>query len=253
MLISAYRAAVVIFVIAFIAGCGSAKKTSESALPNLKLRDKIEFMEMDTELSINVPGLNNKASSRIYLAPGDSLASSVFGPFGIIIAKLFATTDEFLILNTLKSEAYKGRPDYSRIKQLTGMEIDFSLLSDILINKIPGEMKGFILVETLDDGSSLFKRVNEGINAEFIIIDREKRFTQYQAKNSANELVVNIFYRNFKKAGDYELPYKIAINSPIENMEIVINIKQYTLDQKPEKPYSFEIPSNFKIIRGADN
>src|SRR5579883_1209310 len=157
---SAFRITIVLIITAAIAaltGCASAPRTttstvpvhvetSTSAIPLIRSwlearRALAHSMNVSGDITVDQNGESNSASFSMKSkrlaeqtnARIDSLSVSVYGPFGINVAKFLASPQEYQFYDILHGETMRGATDTHSLEELTRLRgVSLTAMSDII-------------------------------------------------------------------------------------------------------------------------
>lgn len=128
----------------FIYGCVPTKEISdERSISADRLLKRVEanrrkvktFLGIGT-LDIKSSEINAKSNFEVKIVRPDSVTISLFGPFGIDLARINVNNKDFVFLDVINNRVYKGKVGPGVIKQVLKIDIQF----DELINLLTGSV-----------------------------------------------------------------------------------------------------------------
>ncbi len=190
-------------------------------------------------------GKNILSNAEIYIAGLDSIRIDA-KIFGLPVVKFFSDRNSFKTYNAMENSAYTGNPSSENIKKTTGINLGFEELVRLVKSLPPGKIANFKTDSVNDANSVLSKRSNS--SAEYIVISSKTgTLEQYQRKNSNEGLEMNVYFRDYKRYGDFMLPGKIYFKFPLIDSELDLEVKNYELNPVFNEKFNFKIPSSANL------
>jgi len=187
---------------------------------------------------------------------------------GTEVFRISITKDSVQFVNRLEREYYSG--DYKYLSQLTGLNINFDLLEDILMNQF-----FFYPISNIDTVSALNEfeiskdpkvyKIHNLTDKEYKKMQKQKiypNFIYHSYKvNKYNLHLDNIEFNDFKYRrnlsvdyddfidfGNNQFPSIINININDRQKNIIISIEYYKSEFDKDNSYNFSISSKYKKI-----
>lgn len=240
-----------LFIGAFIiAGCASVSKTKDDVKQTVLKPLNPDLYRIEANCIINSSMNNQNFTFRVKanVAGADTVAMTIYGPFGITVGRLYSDLQYFRFHNILENVVYQGSPSQENIKKATNLSISIRDFLSLFQGKTPFNIDEYQLTES-SDNQLLLKRVDAANFGDFAIIDRENlNLIQYQRKDKGNILILNSSFDKFKKEGKSNLPSSININMPTVDGKMIIEVESYKTNQDAAIPKKFEIPSSVRIV-----
>ena len=205
----------------------------------------IKNMIIEGEIDIDSPQLDNSADFEMTICGSDSLSMIISGPLGITVAKLFATKDQFVFINSFSGELYKGKPTKENFEKIAHIPLSFIDLINILQSKLLYNVNQYKYYK-LYDNNYIYITNNVNINDE-IIINQEFNKILYLKRYDTNKTeYFDCTYGDFIATNNGSIAKKIAINAPSANTKLKITYNKVQTNVTISKAISFKIPDKIK-------
>ncbi len=219
-----------------------AKRVNESA-------GRLSSLNAEGEISIDTPTLSNTGSLTVSINRPDSLYTKIEGPFGIDIADVLVTRNEFTYYNASENKVIRGPSTQRNLGIILKMKVEF----DDLVNALSGS---FIIsskdtsnysISEVEDHYLLEQKVGSStiryrINSEYFYV------TRIQSYDSNGKMMLDITYDEFYESDGIYFPKKINLVRPKEKQYIWVSYK--IEDFNPGKlSYRLKIPGSAKKVQ----
>ncbi len=223
-------------------------KTEEKNLLTLQYFDNssLKQLELNGKVISSVDGSKQTASTTVLVKDRDSLGMSIFGPFGILVGQLMASSSNFVFYNAFGNEAVDGIPSAENINSVTGMPISFNDILTLLRGEVPFGEKGYTKVKKLEIGETLFSyaEVNQ---THFVTTSPNTDYiSQYQRKSNDGELLFHIRYNNYKIFNNLSIATESILQIPKLKTSISFIAEEVFVNQPFQSKLGFTIPSGVK-------
>ena len=241
-------------------GCVPSQPNNEvELLPSERLINKLEVnrrriksFEGYGTIAVKSPRLNNSANFRVIIQKPDSIYLSIMGAFGIELAQILVTKENFVFYNALENTAYEGVPNNDLLKDIFHIDLPFNDIIDAFVGsvnltknlyKVPDEYK-------VDYDQYVLTYVDSFMNtsSQYRVDIRELGITKYKLWNSDGDLALEGSYSKFNLMQGVPIPYKIEVDRTLENQHIIINYKNMDVND-PDTYIDFDIPEDASIVR----
>ncbi|MDC1067732.1 DUF4292 domain-containing protein [Candidatus Kapabacteria bacterium] len=227
--------------------CKTVIENEQKAYKGLLTKhEKLKFMKIEGEIKPNTPQYSGSLSSLIEVAGRDSIKMQVYGPFGIEVARIFSSKENFIAYNVLGGEAFKGKPSPDALAKAININLNFDDLISFTRSEIPGNPNTYKYEKELDGGLSLYRSKQKKNFVEFATLNPNGDLAQYQQINSDGETLINVFFNDYQLQGDYNLAKEVVIKLPNNESEITIISDKYTFPEGIDD-MSISIPSKIQI------
>ena len=214
-------------------------------------REQLKDFTIEAELTLTANGETNSAQCEFTMAGRDSISMHITGPFGISVAKLFATNDYFLFLDALRSRAIEGVPSSENLEKVTFMPLSFQDYTALLRAEPPGNPLEFIWKEQYDDSTSLlYSRATTNGGIEFVLCsNQDGTIKQYQRKAKDGSIEISMVYSDYTEIDSVKLPQTVALQAPKQQLQMIVKSSSITLKDIAKQSMRFRIPSSIKPIK----
>ncbi len=210
---------------------------------------KLKSLNAEGEISIDTPTLSNNGSLTVSINRPDSIYTKIEGPFGIDIADVLISREEFTYYNATDNKVITGPASQRNLGILLKMKVTF----DDLVNALSGNFmitnydSSDYKVMTMGDKYLLEQKTDNStyryyINSDYYYIER------IQELDKLGKLNLEIKYEQFYTNSGVYFPKKVIITRPKEKQYIWVT---YTSEQiNPGKlKYRMKIPGSAKRVR----
>ncbi|HEY6907529.1 MAG TPA: DUF4292 domain-containing protein [Ignavibacteriaceae bacterium] len=243
-----------------INGCVPSQPGDEiELLPSERLINKLEVnrrriksFEGYGTIEVKSPRMNNSANFRVVIHKPDSIYLSIMGAFGIELAQILVTKENFIFYDALENTAYEGVPNNDLLQDIFHIDLPFNDIMDAFVGsvnltqnlyKVPDDYK-------VDYDQYVLTYVDSFMNTrtQYKVDVRELGITNYMTWNSKGDLTIEGIYSKFALLQGVPLPYKIEVNRAPENQHISISYKNMKANE--ENVYiDFTVPKDAAIIK----
>ena len=179
-------------------------------------RRKIKTFEGSGVLNINTARIEAKANFEVLFKKPDSIKISIFGPFGIDLAQVLVTKENFMFFDVIHNELYRGINKAGILEKIMKINIDFDDLMDAfagavnLTDKLRMEPDRF---QTTDDKYILtYIDRNSSKMSIYEIATENLAITNYQLFQNNRDLLFEGVYSDFKNFEGVPVPYNTLVS-----------------------------------------
>lgn len=219
-----------------------ARKVNENA-------GRLLSLNAEGEISIDSPTLSNTGSLTVSISRPDSLYTKIEGPFGIDIADVLVTRNEFVYYNATDNKVIRGPSTQRNLGIILKMKVEF----DDLLNALSGS---FMITNKDTSDYKISRGENEylleqkaGATMNRYWIDNEAFYiTRIQSYDINGKMKLEITYDEFYESDGIYFPKKITLTRPKEKQYVWVNYKIENLN--PGKmQYKLKIPGSAKKVQ----
>ncbi len=243
-----------IFILTLVfAGCSTVKESTElqslSKLPDRKT--DLKTLRFKASLSVDFPQMNQNVVSDVMLSGADSAKIDLTGPFAVPVGKFYSNHNKFYFYNTMQNVIIEGEPTSSNLQQTTMIPLSFSDFARLMRVETPGDPSKFHPVERYPDKKNILFRNNEYSDIiEYAVYSLEQNnIVQYQRKDSQGNLILNCYYRGFKKQDGFSMPERIILNFEQIEGKIEINVKSFGVNDFNPKEIAPILPDGVRRVK----
>ena len=210
-------------------GCVPSKPTDDvELLPSERLINKLEVnrrrihnFEGSGTIEVKSPKINNSANFRVVIQKPDSIYLSIMGAFGIELAQILVTKDNFIFYDALENTAYEGIPDNNLLQDIFHIDLPFNDIMDAFVGsvnltqnlyKAPDDYK-------IDYDQYVLTYADSFMNtkSQYRVDIRELGITKYTLWDSNGDIALEGKYSKFNLIQGVPVPYKIEVQRTQEN------------------------------------
>lgn len=194
----------------------------------------------------------NKASFETSLVKPDSMYLSILGAFGIQLAQILVTNDNFIFYEDLQNTAYQGKPNEEVLKNIFKIDLPFSEIIDAFVGsvnltnhlykqptKYSVENDKYIL--TYIDSTTHFTSV-------YKVDIRTLGITSFQVIDPNGDVALDCKYSDFELVEGVAVPYSIDIQNVKEGQTVSIKYKKIRANTA-DISIDFKVPDDATIIK----
>lgn len=239
----------------YFAACSGAGNNSTDDLSIAEIKSKVNnnssklnSLYSEGEISIDSPELSNSGSLTLNLRKPDSVYIKLEGPFGIDIADILLTRQNFLYYNAMDNRVIKGPSTPLNIGAILRIKLSFDEILDASSGtfsfrdisedkcKLTVENGNYIITETLTGNCS--KKYT--IDSKFFYISK------YGIYDDKGKVVLEIEYSDYTVKSGINFPTKIFVQKPEEKQYLYMYHNSFEIN-KEKINFKFKIPKSAKI------
>lgn len=241
-------------------GCVPSKPSEEvELLPSERLINKLEVnrrrirnFEGSGTIEVKSSKLNNSANFRVVIQKPDSIYLSIMGAFGIELAQILVTKENFVFYDALENTAYEGVPTNDLLQDIFHIDLPFNDIIDAFVGavnltqnlyKVPDDYK-------VDFDQYVLTYVDSLMNTktQYRVDIRELGITKYTFWDGKGDIALQGKYSKFNLIQGVPVPYKIEVQRALENQLINIDYKKIEANDK-DISIDFSVPKDASIIK----
>ena len=240
-------------------GCVPSKPTEDmELLPSERLINKLEANRRKIKnfegvgiFEIESDQFNNSASFQVIMQKPDSIYFSVLGPFGIELAQVLVTKENYIFYDALHNTAYQGVVNDDILRSIFKINLSFSDLLDAFIGSVNLTSNLYKQPSnySIDGDKYVLTYIDNKNQLTWVYrVDiRELGITNFTLKSDDNDINVEGNYSDFELIENVAIPFKIEIMNKVKNQKIKISYKDILTNEKGLK-VKFELPGDAEII-----
>lgn len=248
-----------ISLIVFFEGCTPSAPSEEvEILPADRLvnrleanRRKIRSFEGKGVIDIKTSEFDNSASFKVTLNKPDSVYMVVLGPFGIELAQILVTKNNFNFYDALNNTLYKGAVDNEVLKNIFRINLPLTDIVDAFVGSVNLTDKLYITPDYYEVEKSTYRLTYvdsvKNVSTEFRVDIRDLGITEYWIKDFRKLTLLEGKYSNFTIAENVAIPSDIVVRNPVLNQQIKISYKDIKVNQRGSS-IKFIIPPDATVI-----
>lgn len=244
----------------YLNSCAPAQKVTEEVelLPSERLLKKLELnrrriktFEGVGTLKVKTSDFNNSAYFKIILQKPDSINLTIMGPFGIELAKALVTRNDFSFYDAMNNTVYKGALSDEVLKEIFKVHLSIDDLLDAFIGSVNLTEKLYQIPDKYDVVEDQYVLVYtdslKGSTTTYKVDIRDLGITSYNIKDFYGDVILQGEYSKFRIFETVAVPYKIKVQSLLQNQTIEIDYNKMSANDKNTK-IDFKIPNDALIV-----
>ncbi len=243
-----------------ISGCVPSKPTegveilsAERLVNKLEAnRRRIRTFEGTGSLIVNSPLMDNKADFKVTLVKPDSIYLTIMGPFGIQLAEILVTNNNFIFYDALRNTAYEGKVDENVLSNIFKINLPFSNIINAFVGSV--NLTKHLYKEptkySVDYDKYVLTYVDSVNNetTEYKVDIRQLGITSYKVENNSGNVLLDGKYSDFDLLDNVAVPYSINVQDKKDDQSVAIKYKKM-IANKPYISIDFHVPKDATIIK----
>ena len=246
-----------IIIIVLLYGCGPGKNLTSTIgeIPEMRtkqilkkhIKQHAKFNTLQCKLKIEL-FQNSKAQSNTVTLRMDRGKTIWINAF-LNMIRIKITPDRVQMYNKIDKTYFDG--DFSFIKQLLGIDLDFSNLENLLLGDTFFKHNSSSLNQVKDDSGYTLKpyKLDPTLNVLYRINPFYFKMKTQEISHLKEEIRLKVNYDDFQEINQQLIPSKMAItiNEKQNNTFIKLNLKSVSLNQSIRFP--FKLPKGYKLLK----
>lgn len=249
-----------IVILAFLFGCVPSKPVYEEKTASFdRLVKKIEVNKRRIKTFYGIGSLgvfskeeNMTGNFEVFIKRPDSLKLVIYGPFGIDLAQILLTKNNFKFYDVMNNTMHVGKTNSNILKQIIKVNISFDELYESLTGAMSFSDKlstqpsiintkdGFLELSYLD--SLAGKKSIYKINYADLTVDN------YKVTNYSNKEILTGLYENYKVTDEIAIPMKTSLEFKENRQKLIIEYRNMEVN-KIITSIDFIVPDDVKVIK----
>jgi hypothetical protein len=246
-----------IIIIVLLYGCGPGKNLTSNVggIPEMRtkqilkkhIKQHAKFNTLQCNLKIEL-FQNSKAQSNTVTLRMDRGKTIWINAF-LNMIRIKITPDRVQMYNKIDKTYFDG--DFSLIKQLLGIDLDFSNLENLLLGDTFFKHNSSSLNQVKDNSGYTLKpyKLDPTLNVLYRINPFYFKMKTQEISHLKEEIRLKVNYDDFQEINQQLIPSKMAItiNEKQNNTFIKLNLKSVSLNQSIRFP--FKLPKGYKLLK----
>jgi hypothetical protein len=246
-----------IIIIVLLYGCGPGKNLTSNVggIPEIRtkqilkkhIKQHAKFNTLQCKLKIEL-FQNSKAQSNtvtLRMERGKIIWINAF----LNMIRIKITPDRVQMYNKIDKTYFDG--DFSLIKQLLGIDLDFSNLENLLLGDTFFKHNSSSLNQVKDNSGYTLKpyKLDPTLDVLYRINPFYFKMKTQEISHLKEEIRLKVNYDDFQEINQQLIPSKMAItiNEKQNNTFIKLNLKSVSLNQSIRFP--FKLPKGYKLLK----
>ena len=245
-----------IIIIVLLYGCAPGKNLTSTVgeIPEMRtkqilkkhIKQHAKFNTLQCKLKVEL-FQNSKAQSNTVTLRMDRGKTIWINAF-LNLIRIKITPDRVQMYNKIDKTYFDG--DFSLIKQLLGIDLDFSNLENLLLGDTFFKHNSSSLNQVKDNSGYTLKpyKLDPTLNVLYRINPFYFKMKTQEISHLKEEIHLKVNYDDFQEINQQLIPSKMAItiNEKQNNTFIKLNLKSVSLNQSIRFP--FKLPKGYKLL-----
>lgn len=189
----------------------------------------------------SVPG----ASFQAELDSAGNYLVTMNGPFGITMARMYATADSFVLVNYLEQQVWYGNPNNPDLLSAAHLPVSAAEFMILLKGGVPGNAQRFSPANR--PGEHVLFVSRDSLVTEYLLVDTTRNVVlQYQRKDTTSQILLDVVFTNIKMTDSVALAHHIDIDGVRRQQSVSITLTNVRINQPMPKPLSISIPQAYQ-------
>lgn len=236
----------------------TASSTSNNSNPGITFQEikakvnnnsmKLTSLDAEGEISIDSPNLSNTGSITASINKPDSIFIKLEGPFGIDLANLLITRNDFVYYNVQDNRVIKGPSNQKNLGLIMRVKLEF----DDILNSFSGRFsfndENYNDINVTSEEDNYIVTLSLGNEIRKYWVDKDNFYvTRLKTMDSNGGTIIEIIYEDFYEKDDIYFPKKISINRPKEKQNIWLTYYKEKFNNN-KLTYKIKIPKSAKLV-----
>ncbi|MEO6694713.1 MAG: DUF4292 domain-containing protein [Ignavibacteria bacterium] len=205
-------------------------------------------LDADGEISIDSPSMSNTGSITVSIIKPDSVFTKLEGPFGIDVADLLITRNNFIYYNAQENRVIRGPSTPKNLALIMRIKVSFDEIINAFSGKFSFDDEKYTEVNiTTEEGKYVVVLNSESGKKRYWIDSRFYYVTKIGNYDEQDKAKFEILYSNFYEKDGIHFPKNISISRPKEKQNIWLNYYKEEFNND-KLNYRLKIPKSAKQI-----
>ena len=247
-------------VISFMQGCVPSKPVYEEKEASYdRLVKKVEINKIRIKSFYGIGSLNVfsqdeslSGNFEVFVKRPDSLKIIIYGPFGIDLAQMLVTKNNFKFYDVMNNTLYTGKNNKAVLKQLIKLDISFDELYESLTGAMSMTDRFTSPPSVLNSNQgSLQLTFNDSLaqrKCYYKVDMSDMTISNYKVITYANKEILTGTYTNYKITDEIAIPMKTTLEYKETQQKLIIEYRNYEVN-KPIDNIDLIVPYDVKIVK----
>lgn len=182
---------------------------------------KLHTLDADGEIAIESPNLSNTGTITVSIRKPDSVFTKLEGPFGVDVAHVLITRNNFIYYNVMDNKVITGPSTQRNLGIIMRIKMDFDDIVNAFSGKFTFSEDTLSNVKIARSGDNYLVTINTDDEIKKYWINSDAFYvTKLGTYDKNGNVKIEILYENFYQSDDIFFPKKITVNRPKENQNI---------------------------------
>lgn len=254
----------VCFTLLLIAGCSQAPQiqtqnvekpemlSSERLIIKLEsIRRNVRTFNGKGDLSVESKEFSADASFLVKVHKPDSIYLNIFGPFGISLADILVSKEEFTFYNSIENTVYTGDVNQNVLKNIFKIDLSFEDIVDAFAGSVNLSQRLYSQPDSFVTANNEYVMTyfNPETKMRYVYNINLQNLTikSYTVIDRKDEVVIRGKYTDFRMVENVLIPFKVELSNNKQKQKITIDYNSVDIN-KNNSIIQFKLPSDANII-----
>lgn len=209
---------------------------------------KLTSLDADGEISIDSPELSNSGSITVSINKPDSVFTKLEGPFGIDVADLLITRNNFIYYKPMDNTVIKGPSNSHYLGIIMKIKVDFDDIVNAFSGKYVFNNDNYEDVKISMSGNNYLVTMKKDSELKKFWINSENYYVTKLGTYEINgDTKIEITYDNFYERDGIHFPKNVTITRPKEKQNIWLTYSKEEFNKK-KLTFRLRIPKSAKQV-----
>lgn len=219
------------------------------AIPPIHAHDSLRAFSLTSEVELQSEETGTvQGSCAMGICGMDSMALTVYGPFGVLVGKMAASKNSVVYYDALRSEAVQGNPESPTVVSSLPFPLTFTDFMHLTRWEVPFPSSSYKYL-SVQDSSSVWAYTE---NPAFIDVAKVRTsdgaLCGYQRKSRKGDIIFSMHFDDVRNRNGVNFPSTLTMQFPSRNASARFAVIDFVRDPVGER-YSFRLPKGVKCKR----
>lgn len=225
----------------------SDKMTADRILKN-HYANKIDYKTLYIKSSVKYDDekQSQNLSAEIKIKRDEQILVSIRF-LGITMAKALITPASVSYYEKLNGTYFEG--DFSTLSKWLGTDLDFNKVQNLLIGQAMDDLNKGKYQDSLVDQSYRLEDLSKNSTKKYFFFNKDSfLLNKQEISQTAENRKIEVFYSDYKKYNENQLPSDIDIKAAQDKGKTEINLEYNTITINEELNFPYSVPNGYKRI-----
>jgi hypothetical protein len=178
----------------------------------------------------------------------DSMALTIYGPFGVLVGKMAASKNSVVYYDALRSEAVQGDPESPKVVSSLPFPLTFTDFMHLTRWEVPFPTASYKFLSAQDSSAVWAYTENPAFIDVAKVRTSDGALYGYQRKSRKGEIIFSMRFDDVRNRNGVNFPSTLTMQFPSRNASARFAVIDFVRDPVGER-YSFRLPKGVKCKR----
>jgi hypothetical protein len=218
-------------------------------MPPIHVHDSLRAFSLTSEVELESEETGTvQGSCAIGICGMDSMALTVYGPFGVLVGKMAASKNSVVYYDALRSEAVQGDPESPKVVSSLPFPLTFTDFMHLTRWEVPFPAASYKYLSAQDSSSVWAYTENTAFIDVAKVRTSDGALYGYQRKSRKGEIIFSMRFDDVRNRNGVNFPSTLTMQFPSRNASARFAVIDFVRDPVGER-YSFRLPKGVKCKR----